>query len=157
MWMKREGLSRSTAPVSISSAEYDRTKMELAPKLEKAAAEKPRFIPLELHPVRGPDLFEGEFGRRGDDVIMHIWPDGYRKAEELRRAKPPFHTGFERGLKNALATAFELGTIEYEFTKEMGAYFILIKGAGTNPMHYDACVRTFRKLYEFFSPPPAKE
>lgn len=157
MWMKREGLSRSMAPVAISSADYDRTKRDLAPRLEKAAAEKPKFTPLVLHDVRGPGQFEGDFGKRDDDVIMHIWPDGYRKAAELSRARPPFCKGFEDHLKAALATAFDLSTIEYEFTRDMGAYFIISRGAGTNPLHYDACVRTFRELYKFITQPQVAE
>lgn len=148
-WNGIESRSKSTKTVTDDAKKsYDQTKEELAPVL---ASEGTRvFQEVIFQQIRGPSFFEAEFGKKGDDLIVHVWPDGYRKAEEGHLARPRFKAGFETHLKDSLSSAFDLGAIEWEFN-DTGSYFLKLNGAAMNPAFFDACVKVFSTLYDQLS------
>lgn len=147
-WTAQETKSRASLPVDEAKARMlDEVRKELPVVLKEADGGVRPFKTVDFQPVRGPGTFEGEFGVKLEDLILHFWPHGYHDAERTGGRTPKFKPGFEEALRSSFKDSFKHFSIEMTFDPEMGAWFMKIPNA-TSSLHYrDLCVKALEALH----------
>jgi hypothetical protein len=146
--------TNSGAEIAVTAEkerELNKAKEEGAPVIvkEASAGMKP-FDPVEYQPVRSPDIYEGEFGVKGSDLIFHFWPANYHNAERAGKALPRFKPGFDVVLKQVFTDAFGAGVsrVEVFHDPDVGAFCVLAHGWGDNQYHRELSIKACEALHQ---------
>jgi hypothetical protein len=145
-WTEKLSKDNSDLKVSADRAkELETTKAESVKHLDSVA--KP-FEPIRLQPVRSPGLYEAEFGVKGDDIIFHFWPYGYRAAERSGALPPKFKRNFAQVLKDSMDKSFGSNRVALSEDTDVGAWFVLAKGWGINQFNRDLAIKACEAVHK---------
>lgn len=156
-WIEQEHASRRHLQVTEERAlELDKTKQESYPVI---AGEVGRGIkPLKevrFQPVQSPGIFEAEFAQRDSttddgkisrDVIFHFWPWGLHAADKREEIRPSFRRGFKEALQKVMTSEYQ-GLVQIEDDRDMGAFFVRIRGAGGQQFWHQLAVKAVTTLH----------
>jgi hypothetical protein len=146
-WVTAEGGNVGVA-TSDQVKEYEDEKATSLPVIEKESENgaKP-FKPIEFQPVESPGIYEAEFGVKGEDVIFHFWPHGYRKAAALGKTTPHFLKDFRQHVATVMLEDFGNTRVEFQDDKDVGAFFVKANGWGKNEFHRELCIKACEKIH----------
>jgi hypothetical protein len=109
---------------------------------------KKGFEKLSFQPVVSKGFYEAEFAVRGEDVIFHIWPYGYRKALDDRTPLPKFPKAFQNAMLKAFGEVFGSHRLFVDFDRDMGSFFVRADNFKAHPHHHELSVQACRKLHK---------
>jgi hypothetical protein len=128
--------------------ERDRARDENLPIVQSQAAKgKLPFNPVRLTPVKSPGIYEGEFGSKDGDVILHFWPYGYHQAERDRLAAPRFVGDFPEKLKAVMEREFGSGRVVVEHVPDLGSWCVTARGWAAQQFHMELAIKACERLH----------
>lgn len=148
-WVEQELKDRKRLAVSPERAALlNETKKEVHPIIvqEAARGDKP-FEPLKFQPVKSPGLFEAEFAKKESDLIFHFWPWGLHDADRNGTPRPPFSVQFRNYMPLALYEIFDKKFVEIIEDRDMGSFYVKVKGFGGKQFWFDLCVKAVTGLH----------
>lgn len=149
-WVEQEHQSRTSIAVTDAREKIlNEEKAKSFPVIAKetATGDKP-VDPIQFQPVRSPGLFEAEFAKRGNDVIFHFWPWGLHEADRLGKPRPGFQPGFKRELQAVFTDQTGSQGLDIEDDRDMGAYFVKVKGLGAKLFWRDLSIKIVTALHK---------
>lgn len=115
------------------------------PRVQKE--EVKAFDPVKYQPVRSPNIYDAEFGVKGNDLIFHFWPFNYHEAERRNIRLPDFAPQFEGKLKLEMEKVFGAHRVEFKYDGDMGAWYAKANGWGENQFAFDLAVKACKALH----------
>lgn len=119
---------------------------ELINKVESESKSK-NFDPILFQPVRGPGVYEGEFGAKENDIIFHFWPDKYHFLDAQGKQPPVFNKKFKPTLEAVFTEVFGNGKFEIAQDDDMGAFFVKVFHGTVNTFHKKLSIDACEKIY----------
>jgi hypothetical protein len=149
-WVEQEMDSRN--PMAVTP-ERERTldweKSNSLPLIAKEAdSGEKQIVPIVFQPVQSPGNFEAEFGVKDGDLIFHFWPWHYHLDEKAGRMKRAFKKGFREALGTSMHASFEAPTITIAEDRDMGAWFVMVKGGGRHQFHRQRAITAVTALHK---------
>ena len=146
-WTEQLSTDSSIATVSLERAKlFDMAKDSSLPVIQREG-DKP-FDVIKFQPVRSPGIYEAEFGVRGEDLIFHFWPYGYRLAESSGKAVPHFKKPFTTVLDVEMKKSFGTNRVELVEDKDMGSWFVKAKGWGVNQFYRELAIKVCENIHK---------
>ncbi len=148
-WKEQQAETRVVQDVDpIRANVLDNVKKENLSIVQKEADDGVRpFETVHFQPIKGIDTFEAEFGVKGDDVVIHIWPYGYHDADRDSGPLPNFNRSFESFLRRLVSNAFGEHRVQISYDGDVGAWFVIAKGFSSNQFYRDLCIEMFKSLH----------
>jgi hypothetical protein len=148
-WIEHDNTTNKlSAADQERAALLDKVKKEALPTVKREEESgAPEFDPVEFTKIKGPGIFEAEFGRKNNDLIFHFWPAGYEKAVREERARPPFRLKFKETLQQVMEAAFEKRRVVVSEDQDVGAIFVRCSGWGSHQYLRENSIKACEKFF----------
>jgi hypothetical protein len=152
-WAELDHKTRDSLPMTGErEALLNEVRKEVRPLIVHEVDQGDKGIePVEFKEVKSPGLFEAQFGKKYNDVVMHFWPWGFHLAEKRGEPRPAFRAGMRAALELAIFDVYGRSDFvklsEDEWDREMGAITVLLLGQGAKQFWYELAVKAMKTLH----------
>lgn len=149
-WTEQDSKTKQTKSITDERQRLlDKVRNESLPLIQKEAQNEATktFKPIEFQPVRSPEIYEGEFGVKGKDLLFHFWPYG-TSINRNEQVGPAFPRGFGLMLERAMNETFDKKFVVIHRDDDVGAWCVSITGFGEKQFFRNLAIQACEKLHK---------